>query len=239
LRLPLRVAAAGAALVLCLPPHYMWRILRRPSPWPRIFLGSLGRIAGMRPRIIGTPLERNVLFVCNHLSWLDIMLVAGATGSSFVSRDDVADWPVAGWLARLNNTIFVARTSRRSVHGQADALRAALASGHPVALFPEGTTEGGHEVLPFRASLFAAVVPPPDGVKVQPVAIDYGPVARDISWTGNEPAGRNAKRVLSRPGTADVTLRFLEPIDPRDLPDRKRLAEQARLAILHALDASA
>lgn len=239
MRMSLRVLAMAAGLIVCLPLHYLWAAFRRRSPWPRLFLGWVGRSAGMRPRILGTPLRRDVLILANHLSWLDIMLVADATGAAFVSRDDVARWPVFGWLARLNRTVFVARSSRRSIHGQADALRRALGDGQPVALFPEGTTEGGARVLPFRASLLAAVLPPPPGVLVQPVAIDYGEAAQDIAWVGGEPAGANVRRVLSRPGSTPVTLRFLEPIDPAGIGDRKALAETARARIVAALDASA
>jgi len=152
------------------PLHYSWKLFGRPSPWPRRFLFWVGYLAGARTRIVGTPLKRHVLFVSNHLSWLDIMVIAGATGAAFVSKDDVAGWPVIGWLARLNNTVFVARTERKAVRGQADALRAALASGQPVALFPEGTTAGGAEILPFRASLLSSLFPPIPDVKVQPVA---------------------------------------------------------------------
>lgn len=229
----------AAGLIVCLPLHYLWTAFGRRSPWPRHFLGWVGRCAGMRPRILGTPLRRNVLLLANHLSWLDIMLMAGATGAAFVSRDDVARWPLFGWLARLNRTVFVARSSRRSIHGQAQALRRALGGGQPVALFPEGTTDGGTKVLPFRASLLAAVLPPPPGVVVQPVAIDYGEAAHDIAWVGGERAGANVKRVLSRRGTTPVTLRFLDPIDPADMSDRKMLAETARGRIVAALGASA
>lgn len=228
-----------AGLLTLLPLHYLWKLLGRRSPWPRHFLAWVGRCAGMRARIIGEPLPSHVLFVSNHLSWLDIMLVAGASGAAFVSRDDVARWPVIGWLASLNDTIFVARTRRGAVRDQADALRTALATGQAVALFPEGTTEGGDEVLPFRASLLASLFPALPGVKVQPVAIDYGATARDIAWVGQESAGANAKRVLSRPGTTVVTLRFLAPIDPAEMPGRKALAEMSRDAIVRALGASA
>lgn len=238
MRLTLRLLAMAAGLLFCLPFHYGSRLLGRPSPWPRRFLAWVGRVAGMRVHVVGEPLRRHVLFVSNHLSWLDIMLVAGATGAAFVSKDDVARWPVIGWLARLNNTIFVARTERRAVKGQADALRAALATGQPVALFPEGTTAGGHEVLPFRASLLASVMPPLPGLKIQPIAIDYGAAAHDIAWVGDEPAGANARRVLSRKGTTPVVLHFLEPVDPHDVPDRKALAEAARAEIVAALNAS-
>lgn len=239
MRLTLRAGMMIAGLLACLPFHYLWRLFGRPSPWPRYFLGWVGRSAGMRVRIVGTPLRNYVLFVSNHLSWLDIMLIAGASGAAFVSKDDVARWPVFGWLARLNNTIFVARSDRRGVHSQAGALRRALASGQPVALFPEGTTEGGQEVLPFRASLFAALNPPLPQVKVQPVAIDYGRAAHDIAWVGKEGAGANAKRVLSRKGTAEVVLHFLAPLDPGHFPDRKALAGAARASIVQALGASA
>ncbi len=167
------------------------------------------------------------------------MLVAEASGAAFVSRDDVARWPVIGWLARQNDTVFVARSERRSVHGQTDALRRALSTGRPIALFPEGTTDGGPNVLPFRASLLQAVFPASPGLKVQPVAIDYGAAGDDIAWVGGESASDNARRVLSRRGAIPVTLRFLDPIDPAGLPDRKRLAQAARDAIVASLGASA
>ena len=238
MRLALRGAAILLALLVCVPLHYLWKLAGAKSPWPRRFLGLVGRAAGMRVRTTGTPLQRHVLFLANHSSWLDIMVLAGASGTAFVSKDDVARWPVIGWLSSLNKTVFVARTERKAVRGQADALRAALATGQPVALFPEGTTEGGVEVLPFRASLLASLFPPLDGVKVQPVAIDYGAAGQDIAWIGEEPAAANVRRVLARAGTVPVTIHFLTPVDPAQVPDRKALAERSRAEILAALGAS-
>jgi 1-acyl-sn-glycerol-3-phosphate acyltransferase len=239
IRMTLRIAAMAAGLTVCLPLHYGWKSLGLPSPWPRRFLAWVGRAAGMRARTVGTPLASHVLFVANHLSWLDIMLVAGATGTAFVSKEEVAHWPVIGWLAGMNKTVFVARTERKAVRSQADALRTALESGQPVALFPEGTTDGGPELLPFRASLLASLFPPLPGVKVQPVAIDYGPAGHDIAWVGEEAAWANLKRILSRPRPTPVTIRFLAPIDPAGALDRKTLAAAARAEILAALDPSA
>jgi 1-acyl-sn-glycerol-3-phosphate acyltransferase len=191
----------------------------------------------MRVSIQGKPLTRNVLFLANHVSWLDIMILAGASGAAFVAKAEVGRWPVVGWLAGLNDTVYVERSDRRNVRGQADALRTALTSGPPVALFPEGTTEGGHEVLPFRASLLASLFPPLPGVLVQPVAIDYGPAVGDIAWLGQEPAGTNAKRVLSRRGTIPVVVSFLEPVDPTEMGDRKALAAAAQAEVEAALQA--
>ena len=232
-----RLLAIVAGLIACVPLHYAWKLFGRRSPWPRRFLFWVGYSAGLRVRVEGRPLASHVLFVANHLSWLDIMLIAGTSGASFVSKEEVARWPVVGWLAGLHQTVFVARTERRAVKGQADALRAALAAGRPVALFPEGTTAGGHEVLPFRASLLSALFPPIARVNVQPVAIDYGEAAHDLAWVGEESAPANAKRILSRPGTIPVTVRFLEPVDPAEAGDRKNLAERCRGEILAALDA--
>jgi 1-acyl-sn-glycerol-3-phosphate acyltransferase len=238
LRLTFRTLWILALLLLCVPVHYLWKLFGRPSPWPRRFLGWVGRAAGMRTEVTGEPLRRDVLFVANHESWLDILLLAGASGTAFVSKDDVARYPVIGWLARLNNTVFIARAQRGSVRGQADQLRSALATGQPVALFPEGTTDGGTEVLPVRASLLSSAYPPLPGLKVQPVAFDYGEASADLAWVGEEPGLANVKRVLSRRGTNLVRIHFLRPLDPLDMADRKALAERSRSEIVDALASS-
>ena len=238
LRLVLRALWIVSALLVCLPLHYSWRLFGASSPWPRRFLRWVGRAAGMRVRIVGQPQERDVLFLANHLSWLDILVLAGASGTAFVAKAEVAETPVVGWLAGLNNTVFVARAERHAVRHQADALREALASGQPVALFPEGTTEGGPSVLPFRASLLSALFPPLPGIRVQPVALDYGPAAHDLAWIGEESGLANVKKVLARRGTTAVTLNFLPPVDPGD-GNRKTLAHSAREEIVTALSASA
>jgi 1-acyl-sn-glycerol-3-phosphate acyltransferase len=189
----------------------------------------------MRPFIIGVPLDQRVLFLANHASWLDILLLAGASGAAFVSKAEVAAWPVFGWLAGLHDTIFVARDQRRSVHNQVNELRNALARGRAVALFPEGTTDGGHRVLDFRASLLSALFPPLPGVKVQPVAIDYGEAIHDIEWVGDEAGASNVARVLGRKGVTPVAIHFLNPIDPANAGDRKSLARHSRAEILERL----
>ncbi|MEA3064933.1 MAG: lyso-ornithine lipid O-acyltransferase [Sphingomonadales bacterium] len=234
LRLAFRVAWIVGLFLLCVPLHYLWKLLRLPSPWPRWFLGQVGRAAGMRVQVAGIPLERNVLFLANHLSWLDILIVAGASGAAFVAKAEVADVPVVGWLAGLNYTVFVARSERSGVRGQADALRAALATGQPVALFPEGTTDGGPDILPFRASLLASLFPPLPGVMVQPIALDYGAAAHDLAWIGVETGLANVRKVLARRGTTPVVLQFLVPVDPAT-GDRKALAAAARAEIVEAL----
>ncbi|WP_019831448.1 lysophospholipid acyltransferase family protein [Sphingomonas sp. PR090111-T3T-6A] len=229
-----RIASVALLMLACLPLHGLWRLARLPSPWPRRFLGTAAWIAGAEVRVAGRPLSRDVLYVANHLSWLDILLIGGATNSRFVAKDEVRQWPLIGWLASLHATVHVARTERGRVHEQADRVRSALAEGLPVTLFPEGGTGHGHHVGPFRASLMEALLPPQPGMRLQPLAIDYED-APLVAWEGDLSVGAEAMRLLGLPGRRRVTLHFLDPIDPVALPDRKALTHAAREAIRQAL----
>ena len=231
LRRTRRLIALAGSLILCLIPHLLWKALGLRSPWPRRFLGLAARSAGARPRIDGVPLKRDVFFIANHLSWIDILVLGAATGTAFIAHDGVERWPVVGWLAKQNGTIFVARTDRHKVREQIGLLRTAIEGHQPVALFPEGTTGNGKALLPFKPALLAGLMPPPRDLDIQPVWIDYGDATGDIAWHGDEPAGANAMRLLGRKGALPVTLHFLTPFDPEDFPDRKAVAEQARKRI--------
>ena len=117
-----------------------------------------------------------------------------------------------------------------------------VALGHvhrrqPLALFPEGTTGNGRALLRFRSTLLAAVAPPPTGVTVRPVAIDYGAGIDDIAWFGGEPGADNVLRVLGRQGTLAVTIRLLDPLEPA--ADRKVTARAAQQAVASALSSLA
>jgi 1-acyl-sn-glycerol-3-phosphate acyltransferase len=239
MRLTVRALAILVAFLGCTPLHFLWKLCGARSPWPRLFLGFAGRRCGLDVTIAGEPLTANVLYAVNHVSWLDILAVGGAVPAVFVARADVEGWPGVGTAAKLNDTIFIDRDVRASVRGQADSLREALGEGRAVALFPEGTTEAGREVLPFRASLFASLFPALPGVTVQPVAIDFGAGFDEAAWVGDQSYGMNARAILSRPGRLPVTLRFLAPIDPHDAGDRKRLAAEARDEVVAALRAFA
>jgi len=234
-----RALAIAAGLVICFPLHYLSKRLFGRSPWARLFLAYAARRCGLRVRIEGTPLPGRVLFAANHVSWLDILAIGGAARTAFVAKDEVEHWPMIGWIADLNDTIYVARAARREARDQADRLRAALDAGRAIAFFPEGTTEGGRDVLPFRASLFASLFPPIAGVAVQPVALDYGEITSAIAWVGEESTGANARRVMNDYRRIPLTIRFLDPIDPGAAGDRKALAIEAHDAIVAALGASA
>ncbi len=228
LRLALRLIALIAALLVALPLHGMWRLFRARSPWPRRFLGWCARIVGARAHVVGTPLERDAVILANHLSWIDILLLAGATGTAFVAKGELESVPLIGWLSSLNRTVFVARGQRMAVAEQVEQLRRALAAPWPVTIFPEGTTGDGTTLLPFKPALLAALDPPPPGLRVQPVRIDYGDATSDCVW-GDESGQVHALRVLRRRGSFIATLNFAEPFAPDG--GRKIVAAEARRRI--------
>ncbi len=137
----------------------------RFSPWPRRFLRRVAIILGADIRVVGTPLRRDAMIAANHLSWMDILLLAGTSGTRFVAKAEVASQPLIGWLASLNRTLFVERGDRLGVGDQVATIRAALTEGQPLAVFPEGTTGDDLGLLPFKPALFAALVPPLPGIR--------------------------------------------------------------------------
>ena len=109
-----RLLWIGLPLAILLPLHIVWHLLKLPSPWAMLFLRISTRALGARVTVYGKPLRKDVFFVANHISWHDIPILAGITGSSFVAQDGVRDWPIIGWLAKLNRTIFISRTEKQN-----------------------------------------------------------------------------------------------------------------------------
>ena len=235
LRLTARALALVGLIIVFVPLHYLYRVVSYGSPFPMLFLRYAARVCGAKVEVIGTHLKRDVFFVANHLSWVDILALAGASGTAFVAKAELAEAPVVGWLASLNRTVFVKREHRMGVAEQINALKEALVDNWSVTVFPEGTTTDGQSLLPFKTSMLSVLEPPPPGVLVQPVIVDYGPVAEWIGWIGEESGINNAKRVLSRKGTFKVRLHYLEPFSPEDFRGRKAISQESRRRIEEAL----
>jgi 1-acyl-sn-glycerol-3-phosphate acyltransferase len=235
-RFTLRLLGLIALLIIFVPLHYIYRIFKYGSPFPMLFLRYAGRMAGARVQTIGTPLRRDVFFIANHVSWVDILSLAGASGTAFVAKAELNEVPVVSWLCRLNRTVYVKRENRLGVAEQINLLREALADNWAITVFPEGTTTDGQSLLPFKTSMLSVLEPPPPGVMVQPVLLDYGPsVGEDIGWVGTETGINNAKRVLSRKGSFALKMHFLEPFSPEEFRGRKAIGARARAAIEAAL----
>ncbi len=215
------------------PPHLLSKWVLRRSAWPPRFLRHAGLIAGVRPRIEGAPLEPHTLVIANHTSWLDILLLGGWAGTAFVSKAELKATPLLGWIADQNRTLYIDRAARRHSHGQVRQITKALEHHQPLAVFPEGTTGDGRHLLPFRTTLLEAAAPPPPGVSVRPVAVDYGDHADAVGWHSGERGMTNFRRVLGHRGTMAVTIRLLDALPPDQ--DRKALARHARQSIAAAL----
>lgn len=214
--------------------HLLWRLFGGRSSWPQRFLGWCARALGVRARIVGRRVEGTALFAANHLSWLDILIVGGATGASFVSKDSVRNWPVAGRLATMVGTLYISAEDRRAAGAQAERIREALENGISVAFFPEGRIEDG-AFLPFRPALFGAVTDSGQAIPVQPVALDFGEQGGRLIWRKGTHAGWHAWDLAGDPGVKDVTVRLLDPIFHTPEDHRKGLAYKAETAVARAL----
>lgn len=179
----------------------------------------------------GAPVRPHTLLIPNHTSWLDILIVGGATGCAFVSKDQLGH-PLIHWLADQNATVYVKRTHRKGAKDQAIALAQALERDKPVTVFPEGTTGPGTHLLPFRSTLLEAANFAAKDVEIRPVVVDYGDAQAEFGWW-EEPGKDNVLRILGRRGTVAVNVTVLGPLD-RSL-DRKQLAHEARERIAAVL----
>ncbi|MBX7482575.1 lysophospholipid acyltransferase family protein [Qipengyuania qiaonensis] len=227
-RVILRTLGILVLLLVFVPLHYLYRIFAYGSPFPMFFLRYTAWIVGARVTIVGTPLRRDVFFISNHISWVDILSTAGASGTAFVAKQELSEVPVIGWLCQLNRTVFVKRENRMDVAEQINLLKEALADNWSVTVFPEGTVTDGHSLLPFKSSMISVLEPPPPGVMVQPVVLDYGENSEEIAWVGEESGLHNAMRVMARKGSFPLALHYLEPFSPIEYRGRKAIAAKAR-----------
>ena len=165
------------------------------------------------------------LLVANHLGFLDIMTLSALKPMVFVSKAEVARWPLVGDIASCAGTIYVERTRRADVSRVNDALRERLNAGLLVTLFPEGTSSDGASVLPFQPSLLQPAVDL--GVPVTPAHIAYtgldGLPADDIAYFGERELG-TCLLALIRRREIHATMRFGNPLPPAS--DRKSLATE-------------
>ena len=232
LRPPLRVAAMALLFIVCVPLFGLARLFGKSEFWVCFFLQQVGRVLGLRVTVLGQPVGTDVLYVANHLSWLDILALGGVRYTRFVAKSEIAGWPLIGWLAARGGSVFVHRGRRSATREQADAVAIALHDGWPVALFAEGGTSDGVALSPFRPALFAAAVQA--GATVQPVAIDYGARAAEVAWPDGARFAAEIKRMLKRTGAVPVTLRYLSPLDAGE-HNRKALAARSEAAVADAL----
>lgn len=213
---------------------------------PLLFHRLYCAVIGIRITQVGQMTrEMPVLILSNHVSWADISVIGAVAPVVFVAKSEVKSWPVFGWLARLQRTIFIERDRRNKTGEHARAMADRLIGGDAVLLFPEGTSSDGIRILPFRSALIGSVhhaigdSTHHDRVMVQPVSLAYvryggipvGRALRDkVAWYGEMDLVPHLLGVLAS-GAVDVTVSWGEPIVYDIDADRKKIARDAELSV--------
>lgn len=221
----------GAATVAAVYPFAGIALRRRlKQRWSRQMLSMLG--VGL-PRSAGGCGEG--LLVANHISWLDIFVINAWAPSAFVSKDEVRAWPVIGWLSARTDTIFLERGSRRAAHRATDHLLSCLKQGGRVAVFPEGTTSEGDQVLPFHSALLQPAVDA--GCAVHPVVLSYrdrdGRPSAAAAYVGDTTLWQSLIAIASASGI-EAEPNFLPSLSAAG-SDRRHLAATLHRHIAHEL----
>lgn len=239
-RVPLLVLHMLMAIPVALLTQNAWFARHgRGEPWDqrcvRWWTRNLLRIFGIHVHPVGTPLPDPVMFVANHVSWLDIELVHSQRAVCFVAKSEISHWPLIGWMAKRGGTIFHKRGSNDSLQRVMATMAERLQHGRAVAAFPEGRSGNGHELGVFHARIFQAAL---DGnAPIQPVALRYA--RNGVWWPGvafqpGESFFANAWRLIGAP-PFQVELHFMPPLE--GLHDgRRHLADHAREAIAAVLE---
>jgi 1-acyl-sn-glycerol-3-phosphate acyltransferase len=221
---------------------------RHATRLPMIFHRLLLKIIGFKVQVHGALASGGpVLFVANHASYLDIPVLGALIPGSFVAKAEVASWPLFGFMAKLQNTVFIERRARH-VDQQRQTLISHLSQGHNLILFPEGTSTDGQRVLPFKSSLFSAIEDAAADldILVQPVsitctALDNLPMTQSLrhmyGWYGDLELVPHLWQAL-KCSRFTVDVIFHPPLHARDIPDRKRLAQHCYQLVASGVEQS-
>lgn len=199
---------------------------------PLLWHKSVCALFGIRVKCYGTPCSgKNVVFLSNHLSYLDIPVMASKLPASFVAKDDVRRWPLFGLLAVLQNTFFISRNPARAAEMRAQ-LQQRLSEGRGLIAFPEGTSTSGNDVAPFKSAFFAPFLDLATPPTLQMMAVIIrDPEKREIyAWHDDTPLIVHLLRFSTQFRT-DIELHF----HPRTwVPDANEDRKQLSLRC-HAL----
>jgi lyso-ornithine lipid O-acyltransferase len=243
------IALTFLVLTLVLLPFQLIGLafdLRLQRTIPHLYHRVLCALIGVRIREIGMRSTASpALILSNHVSWLDICVISALWPVVFVAKSEVARWPVFGWLAKLQRTIFINRQARHQTGAATREIAGRLLRGDAVVLFAEGTSSDGIRVLPFRSSLVGAVHHALGNsthhtrITVQPMSLAYVgfggvPMGRSlrerVAWYGDVDLIPHLLHVLSS-GAVDVTVSWGDAIAYDMSADRKSIARDAEKSV--------
>lgn len=253
----MRAATVGARLLVValfllaiLPAQLLalrfgWRLAGILPVW---FHRLVLALFGVRVSVRGEPPgDEPTLVLANHVSWLDIPVFGSLRPLSFIAKSEIAGWPVVGWLARLQRSVFIDRSRRGATAEVNEAVAHRLTRGEAIVLFPEGTTGDGNRILPFRSSLVgaarSALADPGIGsLTLRPLAVSYVrrnglPVTRRdrpaIAWYGDMELAPHLALFVSE-GPIDAVVTWGDPLPFAPGTDRKAATAAAEAEVRRA-----
>jgi 1-acyl-sn-glycerol-3-phosphate acyltransferase len=201
----------------------------------------LRRLLRIRVRVVGTPMrERPVLFVSNHVSWADIVVIGSIAPVAFVAKREVASWPLVGITAKMQRTVFVDRKRRHQTGSTVAEIVKRIIGGTSVVLFAEGTSSDGNRVLPFRSALLGSVEEAAvqggsaGGIVIQPMSICYTGqhgIAMNrqqrplIAWYGDLDFMPHIKALIEQ-GAVDAVVSYGDPLPAEGSVSRKEMTRR-------------
>ncbi|WP_448192098.1 lysophospholipid acyltransferase family protein [Azospirillum sp. sgz301742] len=244
-----RLIAYLSWTALLVPAQVLVLALKSPLRFrlPRLYHAVCARIVGLDIVVRGALAQTGpVLVVSNHSSYLDITVLGALIHGSFVAKSEVAGWPMFGFLAKLQQTVFIERKARSTTARQRDDLKGRLETGDTLILFPEGTSSDGNRTLPFKTALFAVAGTRIDGrpLTVQPVSITatrldglpMGMAFRPFyAWYGDMDLAPHLWQAFAA-GRITVEVEFHAPVTMDGFSSRKALAEHCHRAVSHGVD---
>lgn len=237
-----------AALVwIFLTPIFIilvWFNLNKSGWFGRIFLASWSKCLGTKVIVRGQISEHKpTLFVCNHISYVDILILSILPGR-FVAKQEVKKWPLVGHLATLQNTLYIER-KRQAIDEGTKLLEAPLKNGENLILFPEGTTTDNCRVLPFKSSFFDLATK--NDLWVQPVSIAYVGLngmpmphifRKECGWFSEKIELMPHLWFITQLGRVQAVITLHEPLKSSEFRSRKELAKAAEDAVRYGFETS-
>ena len=246
------VRALFVAAIFCMMTPLLiavqWLLVKLNLPgWGVIavnYYRALCAVLRIRVRVVGEPVrDRAVLFISNHVSWADIPVIGSIAPIAYVSKSEIAGWPLVGIAARLQRTVFVDRSRRHQTGDAIAEIVKQLAGGTSVVLFAEGTSSDGNRVLPFRSALVGAVkeagARAESGILIQPMSICYTrlngiPMGRQhrptVAWYGDLAFMPHIKAFIER-GAIDAVVSYGDPVAADGTADRKAMTKSLEGAV--------
>lgn len=231
----MRAAFWLAIASVCIPAVFM---LPRPGAWrPGIQETTLGffcrriyKVLNVKVTLTGELKSGPVLLAPNHVSWLDVVILAGYNPMAFIAKADVENWPLIGWLCRKANALFIYRENKFRVYRESlPAAQRALQAGQSLVVFAEGTTANTQPIANLYPMFFEAAIR--EQVKVQAIAIRYltanGERSRAAAFIDDDGFVQSLLRIAA----ADVTFAQLHFCQPLTCNHRKQYAQQCRQQI--------